>query len=595
MRSHRLFLQVFVAYLVATIISVILVVGHALRSEREFYLDHLGADLHARCVLLREWVAGPAGFLDTDTIDRTCKRLGQATDARLTVVRHDGVVLGDSERDPAEMDNHADRPEMAAAMQTGTGRSIRYSDTLRQSMMYVGYRIDGVKPGAGVIRVSLSLSAIDAALRTNAMRISLMATAIAMLVLIIGWILSRRICDPLETIKQGAESLADGNLETRIHVVGSYEMVSLAESFNRMADEIQRRMNAQQAQRNEREAVFSSMAEGVIAVDLDERIIHMNPAAARLFDAPRDTVRGRAIQEVVRNRDLQVFARECVKSSDPVETEINLPTAVGKDTMHLQAHGTVLRDAGGHRMGALIVLNDVTRLRRLENVRKDFVANVTHELKTPITTIRGFVETLRDGAAEQKAQRDKFLEIIERQVIRLEALISDLLLLARLEHDDSTPDITRDHQTVQPILNDAIELADSRAARKEIRLTLDCAEDLEADLNASLVEQAVLNLVDNAINHSDPGSEVTIRACRSEDDLIVTVQDRGKGIESAHLARLFERFYRVDPGRSRQMGGTGLGLSIVRHVALLHGGTVDVESALGLGSTFTIRIPASKR
>ncbi len=425
--------------------------------------------------------------------------------------------------------------------------------------------------------------------------ISLMAAAIAMLVLIIGWILSRRICDPLETIKRGAESLADGNLETRMHVAGSYEMVSLAESLNRMADEIQRRMNAQQAQRNEREAVFSSMAEGVIAVDLDERIIHMNTAASRLFDAPRDTVRGRSIQEVVRNRDLQVFARECVKSAEPIETEISLPTMIGKDLIHLQAHGTVLRDAEGHRMGALIVLNDVTRLRRLENVRKDFVANVTHELKTPITTIRGFVETLRDGAAEVPDQRDRFLEIIERQVIRLETLISDLLLLARLEHDDSTPDITRERQAVRPILKEAIELAESRAARKEMQLALDCAEDLKADLNASLAEQAVLNLIDNAINHSEQGSQVKIRAGRKDDVLAIAVQDEGRGIESVHLARLFERFYRVDPGRSRQMGGTGLGLSIVRHVALLHGGTVDVESALGLGSTFTIRIPISAR
>ncbi len=591
MRKRRLFWQVMIAYLVVTVLSVVLVVVHALRSGRAFYLRHLADDLGARSILVADCVKDSAGLRSAVSIDADCKRLGQAMDARLTVIATDGHVMGDSHRDPAQMDNHADRPEVRDALRSGTGRSVRYSQTLRQNMMYVGYGVRHDGRNVGVVRVALSLSTIDAMLRANTVGIGLMAAAICMFAALLAWVLARRICDPLETMKRGAESLAEGDLAARMHVQGSYEMVSLAESLNRMADQLEQRMADQQTQRNERDAVFASMAEGVIAVDLEEKVIHLNRAAARLLQASRDSARGRSFQEVVRNHDLQSFAREAVKSGTPIAREIVLPMTAGTESQRLQAHGTVLRGANGERMGALVVLNDITQLRHLETVRKDFVANVTHELKTPVTTIRGFVETLRDGAAEEPEQRDRFLDIVSRQVLRLENLIGDLLSLARLEHEGSVASVSLERQNVAPVLEQAVALCQPQADSREVSLVIECPAELEASINAPLLEQAILNLVNNAIKFSEPHGTVTIVTATDHEGTSITVSDEGSGIEPVHLPRLFERFYRVDAGRSRQQGGTGLGLSIVRHVALLHNGSVDVESTLGQGSAFVIRIP----
>ncbi len=591
MRRRRLFWQVMGAYLIVTVLSVVLVVVHALRSGRSFYLRHLADDLEARSMLVADCVKHDRGLRSGLAIDADCKRLGRAMDARITVMAPDGQVVGDSHRDPAQMDNHADRPEVRDALRSGTGRSVRYSQTLRQNMMYVGYDVRDGGRNVGVVRVALSLSAIDAMLRANTVRIGLMAGIICLLATILAWVLTRRICDPLETMKRGAESLAEGDLSARMHVQGSYEMVSLAESLNRMADQLEQRMAEQQSQRNEREAVFASMAEGVIAVDMDEKVIHLNRAAARLLHAARDTARGRSLQEVVRNHDLQGFAREAAKSGEPLVREIVLPMTAGTERQCLQAHGTVLRGADGQRMGALVVLNDITQLRHLEKVRKDFVANVTHELKTPVTTIRGFIETLRDGAAEEPEQRERFLDIVSRQVMRLESLIGDLLSLARLEHEGGVAVGSREQQPLLSVLEQVVALCQPQADARKVALVVECDEALQASVNAPLLEQAVLNLVDNAIKFSEAGGNVTMAASADDEATTIRVTDEGAGIEPVHLSRVFERFYRVDAGRSRQQGGTGLGLSIVRHVALLHDGSVDVESTLGRGSTFTIRLP----
>jgi two-component system phosphate regulon sensor histidine kinase PhoR len=257
----------------------------------------------------------------------------------------------------------------------------------------------------------------------------------------------------------------------------------------------------------------------------------------------------------------------------------------------VSAHGTALSDSQRGKIGVLIVLHDVTRLRHLEEVRCDFVANVSHELRTPITSIKGFIETLLDGALEDKDNAGRFLQIMLRQVNRLDAIISDLLALSRIEKGAEEQMIEFAPDSIGGVLRAAVEMCEKKAADKGVNIDLACPDDLVGEINAALVEQAVINLLDNAIKYSESGSAVEISAGREGTELVIRVKDRGCGIEGRHLPRLFERFYRVDKARSRELGGTGLGLAIVKHIALAHRGSVSVESTVGVGSTFTLRLP----
>ncbi|MEX2561444.1 MAG: ATP-binding protein, partial [Pirellulales bacterium] len=254
-------------------------------------------------------------------------------------------------------------------------------------------------------------------------------------------------------------------------------------------------------------------------------------------------------------------------------------------------HGTALRDAGGHSIGAVIVLNDVSRLRQLENMRRDFAANVSHELKTPVTSIKGFVETLLDGAMRDSQDSERFLRIIARQADRLDSIIEDLLSLSRIEKEGDAADLVLTLAELRGVLESALHDCDSKASERGIRIALSCDDGLQARINPPLLEQAVTNLLDNAIKYSEPAGEVQLSGQTAGGEVLIVVRDQGCGIAEEHLSRLFERFYRVDKARSRKLGGTGLGLAIVKHIVLAHRGQVTVESAPSAGSTFTIHLP----
>ncbi|MBN1104451.1 MAG: PAS domain-containing protein, partial [Deltaproteobacteria bacterium] len=366
------------------------------------------------------------------------------------------------------------------------------------------------------------------------------------------------------------------------------EMRGLAEAMNQMATQLSERMSTVIRQRGELEAVLSSMVEGVIGVDSEERVIAMNDAAAKIFGRSQEDAQGRSIQEVVRNPDLQAFVKTALSSDEPVEEDILI---YSKDERVLSGCGTVLLDAKGKRAGALIVLNDVTRLRKLENIRKDFVANVSHEIKTPITAIKGFVETLRDSGEKTAEETERFLGIIHKHVNRLEAIVEDLMSLSRIEQEAEREEIPMSESRVQTVLQTAVQICEGRAEEKKIAIALSCPPDITAVIDPPLLEQAVVNLLDNAIKYSGEEGAVHVEALGTDQEIIIHVRDQGRGIEKAHLPRLFERFYRVDKARSRKMGGTGLGLAIVKHIVEAHKGRVEVESILGRGSTFSIILP----
>jgi two-component system phosphate regulon sensor histidine kinase PhoR len=330
------------------------------------------------------------------------------------------------------------------------------------------------------------------------------------------------------------------------------------------------------------------MVEGVLAVDREERLISINQAAASLLGIRSTEASGRSIQEVVRNVELQQFIAKTLSETGRVEGEITLRE---NGERFLQAHGTILRDGSGREIGALVVLNDITRLRRLEGVRREFVANVSHELRTPITSIKGFVETLLDGAMWRPPDAERFLGIVAKQADRLNAIVTDLLTLSRVEQDTEKLSIPLEEHSIREVLKEAVQVCELKGVAKDVTIALTCDEKISARINPPLLEQAVVNLVDNAVKYSDSGKTVRVEGTESGSEVIISVIDEGCGIAKEHLPRLFERFYRVDRARSRELGGTGLGLAIVKHIAKAHGGHVAVESALGKGSTFTIHLP----
>jgi two-component system phosphate regulon sensor histidine kinase PhoR len=323
-----------------------------------------------------------------------------------------------------------------------------------------------------------------------------------------------------------------------------------------------------------------------VAIDARQRVLGINRAAADLLDVNLERIIGRPLQEVIRNPDLRRFALLAIDCREPVEDDLVLH---GIRDRTIRLRGTALRDASGEG-GAVIVLNDVTDMQRLENVRRDFVANVSHELKTPVASIKGFVETLLDGAADDPADNRRFLEIVARQADRLAAIIEDLLALSRIEQSEGSGTLPMEPQPLLAILAAAAEDCRPRAIERSIQLDVECPPDLTATVNGPLLEQAVINLVDNAIKYSEPGKTVWMSAAH-DGGCLIRVRDEGCGIAAEHLPRLFERFYRVDKARSRQQGGTGLGLAIVKHIVQAHGGTVAVESTPGVGTTFTLRLP----
>ncbi len=588
-KRRSLLWQLYPSYLLIIVLSLVAVTGYAMTSLRHFFLNQVESDLRARVNLFEEQGLEYLNPLDPRGMDAFCKRIGQRASTRITVLLASGKVVGDSDEDPSRMDNHLDRPEVIKALSEGTGSSKRYSRTLQKDMMYFAKAVEKGGQKAGVIRAAIPVTAIDEAMKAVQIKIVLAGLIIAALSAMIGFLVARRISGPIKEIEKGARSFAGGDLESRLPVPNVREIAALAETMNHMAGELREQINTITRQRNQLEAVLSSMAEGVVAVDSEEHIITINQAAADMLGVHPSQVLGRSIPEAFRNTELQEFVKTVLKSKTMVERDIILYSE-GERIISLR--GTDLRDENSRRIGALIVMNDVTSLRRLENVRRDFVANVSHEIKTPITAIKGYTETLRDGSVQDPEDTERFLKTIERHVVRLEAIIEDLLTLSRIEKEEEQKEIMLREGPLKDVLEAAVQTCGAKAQAKDIQLKVGCDERISLRMNPPLLEQAVVNLLDNAIKYSDKKSLVEIQANQIDKEIVINIRDQGCGIAKEHLSRIFERFYRVDRGRSRKLGGTGLGLSIVKHIAQAHGGEISVESTPATGSTFTLHLPS---
>ena len=558
-------------------------------------------------MLISEQVGSLVGENSLESLRSFCLRAGRASNTRITVVDSAGNVMADSSENPDSMDNHQNRPEIMAAMQGETGTSLRYSKTLGREMLYVAITFPAVAPEIepernrqapiGVLRMSVPLTAIEQILTSVHLKIFMGVFPVICIAALVTLFISRRISRPLEKMQDTAELYSRIDFRQKmadnIGTSASSEVVALAGAMDHMAKQLSDRIKTIVEQRNELETVFAGMQEAVIAVDRQWRIVSLNNSAAEMFVIEKDQCQGKMLQEVIRNLELLRQVDDIMKSGRAREEELILEQ---EECLYLRTNGVPLLDSNGDNMGVLLVINDVTSLRRLENVRRDFVANVSHELKTPITSIKGYVETLLDGALDNRDDAKRFLAIVLKQSDRLNAIIEDLLDLSRLEEQTEKKEITLSCGRLKPVLAEVIEACQFKADEKNITLSLSCPEKLQLNMNETLLEQALTNLVINAIKYSDSNSRVWIKAEEDKTgpnrDVVISVADNGVGIAQEHLPRLFERFYRSDKARSRKLGGTGLGLAIVKHIAQAHNGTVEVISEVGRGTTFFLRLPA---
>ncbi len=587
MPKRRLAWHLLPSYVLLVVAAAILLGWAALHVLENSSIETARGELNGLADFL-DWRLGPDVPADRTAFGRLARRLDDATGVRVTLLLTDGRVDSDSLDRPEEFDNQRTRPELEAALDGERRSAIRYNPGLDERVLYQAVPI--VRHGRlfGAFYLSKSLGSVDRAVSRLQTMMLLAALALVGVAALLAWRTVRMILRPLELLRAALDRFGEGQWNARVTVPDDRETAELASAFNRTADRLQGRIGILVQHNNEQKAVLASMAEGVLAVDSQERIISLNRASGRLLGLDQAHVQGRRLQEVVRNADLSRFVSRALEIPGPIEADIVL---LGERERVMQAHGSALHDLDGRPIGAVIVLNDVTDFRKLELIRRDFVANVSHELKTPVTSIKGFVETLLDGAKDDPIDSDRFLRIIAKQADRLHAIIEDLLALSKIEQSEDHEDVVLASAPLKPLLDSALTTCQSTARDRQIEVTLECPPEMRARINALLLEQAVVNLLDNAIKYSEPESEVRVTACDDNGEVNICVADHGPGIAEEHLPRIFERFYRVDRARSRKLGGTGLGLAIVKHIAQVHHGRVTVDSTVGAGSTFTIHLP----
>ena len=575
--------SILMAIVLFTIVPLTLL---SIKSFKQFFYLETEAYLHESCSIIRNLFPSDLKQQDNQALGLFTERASESTNLRITIVSKEGQVLADSHNAPEAMNNHADRPEIIEAISNGFGSSVRNSATMAYEMMYTAIRLDFADGMTGSLRIARSLADVDESIRNitgRSLLICLIMLAAA------GWIsfmLAGRVSRLLEKISTTSRHYASGNFKEKLLISQPSEIASIADDLNLMGCQLNERIKTIEDQKNELQLMLNNMSEAVLFTDEKLKVLRINGAAEKLFNIEEKHQHGKSILEIFMNSNFNDFAEKLLSERKPVIKEItlNLPKQI-----NLEISGTVLPDSNGDGISSiLLVMHDISRNKQLEQMRKDFVANVSHELKTPVTLIKGYIETLLDSPADEPERMKDFLKIMEKHSLRIEAIINDLLTLSGIEKG-ITEELRLEKIPAIDLITSAASSCRSAAEVKGIQFSISCDEQTMMRVYPLMAEQALINLIDNAVKYSGEGTEVLIHAEAAADGkTCIRVKDQGCGISAEQQSRIFERFYRVDRARSRNSGGTGLGLSIVRHIALSHNGSISVNSSLGRGAEFIL-------
>ncbi len=506
-------------------------------------------------------------------------------DARVTIVDPKGVALADSHHDPETMENHATRPEIAEAYRKGVGNSLRHSTTINQDLCYTALRVNYQGEPGYILRLAVPLGSVQEPITALRWRILEASVYAALVALVLGYFFSQSFTRRTARLLRFAEGLVGAHFSQAPLPPDDDELGKLGRSLSTAAVQLRNLVDQLSVESARREAILTSMVEGVLAVDASLRITFANASFARAVGAEMPIPAGLTVVEMVRAPELREVLTRVLTTGESLKRRMELPAT--ERVFEVQAAPLT----SGAARGAIAILHDITDLERLERVRRDFVANVSHELRTPLTAIRGYAETLLEGALEDQENNRRFLEIIKSHSLRLNNIASDLLTLSELEGGRSRSE--PEPISLRGAVESALRTVESEARLRGVTVACGAIEDAQVLGDRLQIEQALVNLLDNAVKFNRPAGEVRLEvAPAGEDRVRITIADTGIGIPHDDLPRIFERFYRVDKARSRDVGGTGLGLSIVKHIVERMNGTVSVESQLGKGSTFTLILPA---
>ncbi len=575
--------NIFITYMIIVFISLSMTGVFTVRAVEQFFTKTTEDMLLTHAKVLRTFLASE--LEQQESLDETVRALSKDINARITIVDLKGDVMADTEKNPEELENHKNRQEIRQAYMGKIGKSIRYSSSVKTMMMYVALPVLKNDAIIAALRLSLPLSKINY-LSKSIWGIIFSSTIAGLIIaFFMSTVFSKRVTKPMEEVTQAAKEMAQGNYGMKIPVRASGEIKILAESFNRMSDNLQKTINDLKDGRDKTEAVLSSMAEGLIAVDHNCHIVMMNSAAEKLFKIKKDEFLGRHLLEMLRNKELYDLVNTVLTTSKNLSQELKIITSTEKIFyINISPINKI------ENSGAVIILRDITDLRKLEKVRTEFVANISHELKTPLTSIAGFVETLLDGAYKSQDHCKYFLGIIKQETDRMTRLINELLYFSHIEKNGT--EIIKKPVDIIEVIMKTLSILQTAINEKKHKVNLKLPENIAHILsNEDSLLQIMINLLDNAIKYTPEGGTISIMVEETLENVLITVADNGIGIAEDELDRIFERFYRVDRARSGEIGGTGLGLAMVKHLVKGLEGWIKVESELEKGTSFTVYIP----
>ena len=589
MKKKPLFYILLISFWLLNVVSILGLSHYAYQRSMHLQIEALEDNLEHQLQLFESMLPlawqqpNPMTYLQS-----LCQSYREETEIYLRVIMPNGEEFGELTQSESSIEALGERIEIQRALQGIEGKSKRFEPTKNQTFLHLSAPVkNGNNEVTCALRASISMKQTELVLSALKQKLQLASLILLLFSFLISFYISNRITKPIKEMTKLARKFSANDHSSRMPPHSISEINELAESLNHMSKNLTDNVSTLNEQRVEQQAVLSSMTEGVLAIDRKERIIHMNRAAAEILEIdPKIDSKKRFMQELIRNSQLQEFVQRLLFTNKPVSKKIRFN---GKANKHLHITGSRLTYPDLQDIGALLVIRDISRVIHLEKVRSDFVANVSHELKTPITSIKGFIETLSSDSFSHDEKTNEYLAIVRQQSERLQLIVDDLLTLSRLERKEGY--ILKKEESISEIISTAISVCQLNAKKQNIRILVECDEKLSGLINGNLIEQAIVNLLTNAIKYSNPETTIVIRAHEKESSLHIEVADEGFGIESRHHDRLFERFYRIDSGRSRHLGGTGLGLSIVKHIIQNHDGEIQLDSTPGKGSTFTLSIP----
>jgi two-component system phosphate regulon sensor histidine kinase PhoR len=518
-----------------------------------------------------------------ESADALAKTLGQEIESRVTIIAPDGVVLGDSMENPAAMENHAARPEVKDALAGGTGSSTRYSTTLQEQMMYVAVTVSSQGEVVGIARVALPLTTVESTISHLTRTIVLATVIIAVLAILAAWLIARTTTRPIRQLTSITRQIAEGELGQKITVSARGEIGQLAQAFNEMSSRLKETVDAISTEKTKLTNVLGNMADGVIMTDAEGYILLANRAAGKIFGFREEDAAGKYVIEVVHDHEVDEMLKLCLKGG----REQNIQFESGVTRRFIRALAVPLYNQK-HLEGVVILLQDLTELRDLQTMRREMVGNISHELRTPIAGIKAMVETLQDGAMNDKKVAADFLSRIESEIDRLAQMVAELTQLSRIESGQAELKLAL--IDLNTLVEETVAEISPLAERQHIRLLKQLTPDLPAvPADRDRIKQTIVNLVHNGIKFNKPGGRVTVSTGYDGEAAAVSVADTGIGISRDDLPHVFERFYKVDKARSG--GGSGLGLAIAKHTVQAHGGAISVHSEEGKGSTFIFTLP----